>query len=155
MVVMVVLVLVSFDSSSLHLGGSRSRRRPGGLSGGRGREVGLLLAGVEHHRRGGGRGRVLLHRVHGGGGARVLQVMLARVVVVVHVGRRDVLELVVVMRMMGSHCRGATVISSHHFCDICSRGAAKSHSLAPGRVLSEPVSSRDANSYDSWNLETT
>ena len=126
---LLVVVMVSFDGGSLNLGGSRGGRRPGRLSrGGRG-EVGLLLAGVEHHRRRGSRGGVLLDRVHGGGGARVLQVVLARVVVVVHVGRRKVLELVVVMRVMGSHCGGATVVSSHHFCNICSRRAAKSHSM--------------------------
>ncbi len=103
---MLMVVVVSFDScGGLNLGRSRGRRRPGGLSGGRRGEVGLLLAGVEHHRRSGSRGGVLLDRVHGGGGARVLQVMLARVVVVVvHVGGRKVLELVVVMRVMGSHC---------------------------------------------------
>lgn len=105
LLVVVVMVVVRFDSSGgLNLGGSRSRRRPGGLPRRRRGEVGLLLPGVEHHGRGSSRGGVLLDRVHGGGGARVLQVMLARVVVVVHVGRRKVLELVVVMRVMGSHC---------------------------------------------------
>lgn len=106
LLVMVMMVVVRFDGGgSLNLGGCRGRRRPGSLPRrGRG-EVGLLLAGVEHHGGGGGRGRggVLLHRVHGGGGARVLQVMLARVVMVVHVGRREVLELVVVMRVMRGH----------------------------------------------------
>lgn len=152
LMVVVVVMLVRFDSSGgggLNLGGRRSRRRPGGLSGGRGREVGLLLARVEHHRRSGGRGRVLLDRVHGGGGARVLQMMLAGVMVVVHMGRRKVLELMVVMRVMGSHCRGATVVSSHHFWNICSRCAAKSHSLTLEHLLSEPVSNSDANGYDS------
>lgn len=135
---MLLMVMVSFDSrGSLNLGGSRGGRRPGGLSGGRRGEVGLLLAGVEHHRRSGSRGGVLLDRVHGGGRARVLQVVLAGVVVVVHVGRRKVLELVVVMRVMGSHCGGATVVSSHHFCNICSRWAAKSHSMM--LILSEEV----------------
>lgn len=105
MLLMVVVVVVSFDNSSgLNLRGSCGRGRPGGLSGGRRGEVGLLLAGVEHHRRRSGRGGVLLDRVHGGGAARVLQVMLAREVVVVHMGRRKVLELVVVMRVMGGHC---------------------------------------------------
>lgn len=104
MLLMVVVVVVSFDSGgSLNLGGSRGRCRSGGLSGGRRGKVGLLLARVEHHCRSSSCGGVLLGRVHGGCGARVLQVMLARVVVV-HVGRRKVLELVVVMRMMGSHC---------------------------------------------------
>lgn len=107
---MVVVVVVSFDScSGLNLGRSHGCRRPGGLSGGRRGEVWLLLARVEHHRCSGSRGGMLLDRVHGGGGAWVLQVMLARVVVVVvllllHVGGRKVLELVVVMRVMGSHC---------------------------------------------------
>lgn len=107
LLVMVMMVVVRFDGSGgLNLGGCRGRRRPWSLPRrGRG-EVGLLLAGVEHHGGGGGsrgRGGVLLHRVHGGGGARVLQVMLARVVMVVHVGRREVLELVVVMRVMRGH----------------------------------------------------
>lgn len=141
MLLMVVVMVVSFDSSGggLNLGGSRGRRRPGSLSGGRRGEVGLLLAGVEHHRRGGGRGGVLLDRVHGGGRARVLQVMLARVVVVMHVGRREVLELVVVMRVMGSHCRGATVVSSHHFWNIGSSCAAESHSPGLTRSCQHPL----------------
>lgn len=105
MLLMVVMVVVSFDGSGgLNLGGSRGRRRPGGLSRCWRGEVWLLLAGIEHHRRSRSCGCVLLDRVHSCGGARVRQVMLARVVVVVHVGRREVLELVVVMRVMGSHC---------------------------------------------------
>lgn len=108
LLMVVVVVVVGFDGggSGLDLGGSRSRRGPGGLSGGGRGEVGLLLARVEHDRRGRRRGGVLLHRVHGGGGvARMLQVMLTgRVVVVMDVGGRQVLELVVVVRVMGSHC---------------------------------------------------
>lgn len=104
MLLMLLVVVVGFNSGGgLHLGRSHSGCRPRGLSGGRGGEVGLLLAGVEHHG-GGGCGRVLLNGVHGGGGAWVLQVVLARVVVVVHVGRWKVLELMVVMWVMGSHC---------------------------------------------------
>lgn len=77
-VVRVVLtVMVSFDRGGLDLD---LGRRSGGLSGCRRREVGLLLTGIEHHRR----GRVA--------------------VVVVHVWRREVRELVVVvMRVMGGH----------------------------------------------------
>lgn len=122
LLMVVVVMVVRFDSG-------------GGLSGGGRGEVGLLLARVEHHRRGRGRGGVLLDRVHGGGGARVLQVVLAGVVVVVHVGRREVLELVVVMRVMGGHCRGATVVRSHHFCNIGSSRAAKSHAPVQRRPL--------------------
>lgn len=72
-------VMVSFDRGGLDLDlGHRS----GGLSGCRRREVGLLLTGIEHHRRG----------------------RVAVVVVVVHVWRREVRELVVVvMRVMGGH----------------------------------------------------
>ena len=106
MVIGVMMVVVSFDSSGgLNLGGSRRRRRPRSLSRGRGWKVRLLLTRIEHDSRSGSCGRMLLDCVHGSGGARVLQVMLAGVVVmgvvVVHVGRRKVLELVVVM---GSHC---------------------------------------------------
>lgn len=108
MLLMVVVMMVGFDGggSGLDLCGSRSRRGPGCLSGGGRGEVGLLLTRVEHDRRGRRRGGVLLHRVHGGGGvARMLQVMLTRrVVVVMDVGGRQVLELVVVVRVMGSHC---------------------------------------------------
>lgn len=108
MMLLMVVVVVSFDSSgsSLNLGRSCGRCRPRGLSGGRRGEVGLLLAGVEHHCCSSSRGVMLLNRVHGCSRARVLQVMLARMVmvVVVHVGRRKVLELVVVMWVMGSHC---------------------------------------------------
>lgn len=104
LLVMVVMV-VSFDrSGGLNLGGSCSSGRPGGLSRGRRGEVGLLLAGVQHHRRSSSRGGLLLDCVNGGSGARMLQEMLARVVMVVHVGRLKVLELVVVVREMGSHC---------------------------------------------------
>ena len=122
-VVVVVVVVVCFNGCGLNLRRGRGRCRPGGLARRRRGEVGLLLAGVEHHGRCGRRGGVLLDRVHGGGGARVLQV----VVVVVHVGGRQVLQLVVVMRVMGSHCRGASVIRGHHFGDICRRCAAQSH----------------------------
>lgn len=94
----------------------------------------------------------MLNRVHSSGGARVLQVMLARVVVVVvHVGRRKVLELVVVMRMMGSHCRGATVVSGHHFCNICSRSATKSHSIMLKCLLTQTASKSDDNGYRATN----
>lgn len=65
-------------------------------------EVGLLLVRVEHHRCSYSCRCVLLHSVHSCSRARVLQVVLARVVVVVmHVGGLKVLELVVVV---GSHC---------------------------------------------------
>lgn len=108
LLLMLLMVVVSLHSGGgLNLGWSYSCCWPWGLSGGRRGEVGLLLAGVEHHRRRRRRRRrgcVLLNGVHGSGGARVLQVMLARVVVVVHVGRREVLELMVVMWVMGSHC---------------------------------------------------
>lgn len=132
LLLVLVVVVVNFASSGgLDLCRSRGRRRPGGLPGGRRGEVRLLLARVEHHRRSCRRGAVLLDRVHGGGGARVLQVVLSRVVVVVvvvvHVGGRKVLQLVVVVRVMGSHCRGASVISSHHFCNIGRSCAAQSH----------------------------
>lgn len=108
LMLMLLVVVVGFNSSGgLDLGWSHSGCWPRSLSGGRGGEVGLLLAGVEHHGGGGGGsggcGCVLLNSVHGGGGARVLQVVLARVVVVVHVGRWKVLELMVVMWVMG-HC---------------------------------------------------
>lgn len=105
LLMVVMVVVVSFDGSSLNLGGSRRRCRPGGLSRGRRGEVRLLLARVEHHGGSSCRGGVLLDRVHCGGRARMLQVMLPGVVVVVHVWRRKVLELVVVVRVMGSHCR--------------------------------------------------
>lgn len=125
----VVPVVVRFDRSGLDLArdlarGRGRRRRPGSLPRGGGREVGLLLDRVQG----------------GGGGARVLQVMLAHVVVVVvivvvvvvvvrlHVGGREVRELVV-MLVVGGHRRGAAVVSGHHFRNMCSRGAAKSHSL--------------------------
>ena len=159
MVVLLVLVVVSFPSSGrLDLGGSRSGCRSGSLSQSRRREVGLLLAGVEHHCSGSSsRGAVLLHRVHGGGGARVLQVMLTRVVVVMHVGRWKVLELVVVMRVMGSYCRGATVVSSHHFWNICSRCAAKSHSMTRQKLPLSDASylSTDRTIKNSGNVEIT
>lgn len=106
LMLLMVVVMVSFDSSSLNLGRSCGRRWPRGLSGGRGGEVGLLLARIEHHRCSSSRGAMLLDRVHSCSRAWVLQMMLARVVMVVmvHVGRWKVLELVVVMWVMGSHC---------------------------------------------------
>lgn len=136
LLLLVVVVVVRFDGGGLNLCRSRGCRWPGGLARrGRG-EVGLLLAGVEHHSRRGRRGGVLLDCVHGGSGARMLQVMLACVVVVVvHVGGRQVLQLVVVMRVMGSHCRGASVVRSHHFGDICSCGAAQSHPRGRKRLV--------------------
>lgn len=122
------MVVVGFDtSSSLNLGRGSCSCRPGGLSGSRRGEVWLLLAGVEHHRRSSCRGGVLLDRVHGCSRAWVLQVVLARMVVmvvVVHVGRREVLELLVVV---GSHRRGAARVSSHHFWNIGGSGATQSH----------------------------
>ncbi len=111
-----------------------SGRWPRSLSrSGRG-EVRLLLARVQHHRRRGGsssgRRAVLLYWVHGGGRAGVLEVMLARVVMVVEVGGwMEMGQLVVMVRVMRCHCRGATVIRSHHFRGIGSRRSAKSHSL--------------------------
>lgn len=106
LVLLMVVVVVSFDSS----GGLNLCRSCGccwswGLPWGRRGEVGLLLARVEHHRSSSSsRGAVLLDRVNSSCGARMLQVMLASVVVVVHVGGRKVLQLVVVMWVMGSHC---------------------------------------------------
>lgn len=97
LLLLLVMMMMGFDhSGGLDLGRSRRSRR---LSGCRRGEVGLLLTGVEHHSRSdSSRGRVLLDRVHGGSGPRVLQVMM-----VVHVGGRKVLELLVVVRVMGSH----------------------------------------------------
>lgn len=67
-------------------------------------KVGLLLARIEHHCCSCSSGCVLLHGAHSCSGARVLQVMLpcmVVVVVVMHVRRREVLQLVVVM---GPYC---------------------------------------------------
>lgn len=111
-----------------------SGRWPRSLSrSGRG-EVRLLLARVQHHRRRGGsssgRRGVLLYWVHGGGRAGVLEVMLTRVVMVVEVGGwMEMGQLVVMVRVMRCHCRGAAVVRSHHFRGIGSRRSAKSHSL--------------------------
>lgn len=59
--------------------------------------------------------------------------MLQVVVMVVHVGRREVLQrVVVVVRVMGSHGRGATVISGHHFGNIWSSRATESHAPIGG-----------------------
>lgn len=69
LLMVVVLVVMSLDSgSSLNLCRGCSRRWPGCLSRRWGGEVGLLLAGVEHHRRRSSsrsRGVLLLDRVHG------------------------------------------------------------------------------------------
>lgn len=80
---MMVVRLHSGRGGGLNLRWSCGGRRPRSLTGsGRG-EVRLLLARVQHHRRsggsGGGRGSVLLYGVHGGGRTGVLEVMLARV----------------------------------------------------------------------------
>lgn len=128
--------LYSGRGGGLHLCWGCSGRRPRSLSrSGRG-EVRLLLARVQHHRRrrrsssGRGRRSVLLYGVHGGGRAGVLEVMLASVVMVVEVGGwREMWQLVVMVRVMRCHCRGAAVVRSHHFRGIGSRGSAQSHSL--------------------------
>lgn len=85
-----MMVVVSFDSRSLNLGRCCCRRRAGGLSRSWRGKVWLLLARVQHYR--GCRcscccRSVLLYRVDSGGRAGVLQVMLARVVMVVEMGR--------------------------------------------------------------------
>lgn len=133
---MMVVMLVGFDRRSLNLGRCCSGRWTGGLPGRRRGEVGLLLAWVQHHRRccGGGcsscgRGRVLLDRMDRGGRTWVLQVVLARVMVVVKVGRWEMRELMMVVRMMSRHRRSAAVVSGHHFCGITGRSFAKSHKL--------------------------
>lgn len=132
--VVVMMHLHGGRGGGLNLRWGCSGRRPRSLSrSGRG-EVRLLLARVQHHRRSGGsssgRGGVLLYWVHGGGRAGVLEVMLARVVMVVEVGVwREMGQLVVMVRVMRCHCRGAAVVRSHHFRGIGSRRSAQSHSL--------------------------
>lgn len=79
------MVVVSFDSRSLNLGRCGSRCRTGGLSRSWRGKVWLLLARVQHYRC--SCRSVLLYRVNSGGRAGVLQVMLARVVMVVEMGR--------------------------------------------------------------------
>lgn len=116
---------MGFDSRSLNLCRRCSGRGPRGLPGRRRGEVGLLLAGVQHHR--GGRGRVLLDRMDCSGRAGVLQVVLPGVVVMVEVRRWEVRELVMVVWVMSRHRRGATVVRSHHFCGIGGRGFTQSH----------------------------
>lgn len=78
--------------------------------------------------------------------------MLSRVVMMMHVGRREVLELVMVVRVMGSHSRGATVISGHHFCDICSSCATESHSPPLTLLLSLTASQSEAKGYQATKL---
>lgn len=128
--------LHSGRGGGLNLRWGCSGRRPRGLSRSRRGEVRLLLARVQHHRRcsgsssSRGRGGVLLYGVHGGGRAGVLEVMLARVVMVMEVGGwREMGQLVVMVRVMRCHCRGAAVVRSHHFRGIGSRRSAQSHSL--------------------------
>lgn len=75
---------------------------------------------------------MLLHGVHSRSRARVLQVVLTRVVVVVHVGGLQVLELVVVV---GSHCGRAPAVRSHHFGNIGSSGTTQSHPRVLTRLL--------------------
>lgn len=94
LMMMVVVRLHSGRGGGLNLRWSCSGRRPRSLTGsGRG-EVRLLLARVQHHCRSGssgggcGRGSVLLYGVHGGGRTGVLEVMLARVMMMVEVGGR-------------------------------------------------------------------
>lgn len=143
-------MVMSLDSSSsLNLGRSSSSCRSRGLSRSRRGEVGLLLARVQHDSSS-SCGGVLLDGVHSSSRAWVLQVMLASVVVVMmmHVGRRQVLELMVVMRVMGSHCWGTTVVSSHHFGNICSSCATKSHP-----TLLRCLSSVLASKYQAAKLE--
>lgn len=142
--VVVMMRLHSGRGRGLNLRWGCSGRRPRSLSrSGRG-EVRLLLARVQHDRRRGGsssgrgRGSVLLHGVHGGGRAGVLEVMLARVVMVMEVGGwREMGQLVVMVRVMRCHCRGAAVVRSHHFRGIGSRGSAKSHSLTHSTARNE------------------
>lgn len=132
----VVVMMMRLHGGGLNLCRGCSGRRPRSLTrSGRG-EVRLLLARVQHHRRRGssssscGRGSVLLYGVHGGGRAGVLEVMLARVVMVVEVGGwREMGQLVVMVRVMRCHCRGSAVVRSHHFRGIGSRRSAQSHSL--------------------------
>lgn len=136
LVVVVMMRLHSGRGGGLNLRWGCSGRRPRGLSRSRRGEVRLLLARVQHHRRcsgsssSRGRGGVLLYGVHGGGRAGVLEVMLARVVMVMEVGGwREMGQLVVMVRVMRCHCRGAAVVRSHHFRGIGSRRSAQSHSL--------------------------